>query len=146
MKKLLTVLFSLILLSVAYGQPDPDIAGYNIYIDKLDNNRYFSGQSFIWSDTTLVFAWEDGDSIAPGFISEYNQTPVIGSPIYFVNDSSLWIGGSANASVDLTFDRGVYEFTVTAVDVAGGESGHSDPLYIRFIRRARVPINIRFER
>jgi len=145
MKKLLTVLFSFILLTGLYAQPDPDIAGYNMYINKLDNNRFFPGQAFIWSDTTITFGWVDGDSAAPGFISPYTSLPVQGSPIYFVNDSSLWIGAEVDAPVDLTFDRGVYEFTVTALDLAGGESGKSEPVYVRFIRRARIPVSFKFE-
>jgi hypothetical protein len=145
MKILFTILVSILLISSVFAQPDPDIAGYNMHINKLDNNRFFQGQEFIWSDTLLVFGWVDGDSTTPSFISPYPSSAIIGSPLYFVNDSSLWAGTETDVGINLTFDRGVYEFTVTALDVAGNESGLSEPVYIRFIRKARVPMNLKFE-
>jgi hypothetical protein len=131
----------------SFAQIDEDIAGYNMYIDKLDNPRAFPDQSFVWGDTSLVFLWEDSDSTddQTGFTSQYLSSPVANTPIYFVNDSSLWGADTfATAGVDLFLIKGVYEFTVTALDVAGNESGRSEPVYIRMIRRARVPINLKF--
>jgi len=138
------IILSLLIVS-SFAQIDTDVAGYNMYIDKLDSPRAFPGQSFVWGDTTLTFAWEQGDSTG-GFLTPYVTTPIDGTPIYFVNDSSLWIDDTtASGGVDLWLERGVYEFTMTAIDLAGNESGHSQPLYIRMIRRARVPINLFFK-
>ena len=145
MKKLLMVLFSLTLLSVAYGQPNPDIAGYNMYIDKLNNPIYFQDQELVSGDAIITFTWQDGDS-AGGFLTPYATTPIDGTPIYFVNDSVLWSRDtSASAVTDLWLDRGVYEVTVTAVDITGYESGKSQPVYLRYIHRARVPILLKRE-
>jgi hypothetical protein len=128
------------------AQLDPDVAGYNMYIDKLDSPKAFPGQSFVWGDTSLVFHWEDSDTSRPGFVSPYLSTPVENTPIYFINDSTLWNGDTtAHGGVDLFLEKGVYEFTVTAVDVAGNESGRSDPVYVRMIRRAKVPVNLLFK-
>jgi len=145
MKKLLTVLFSIILISGVCAQPDPDIAGYNVYINKLSSVSIPGDKSFIWSDTTLTLGWEDGESL-DGYVSPHESEPIIGSPIYFINDSSLWgLDTSATGVVDFMLNRGMYEITVTAVDVSGYESGHSEPIFMRMIRRARVPINLRKE-
>jgi len=146
MKKYLFLAVVFLFGCASQAQFDPEIAGYNIWIEKVNDGQTMPiPKMLIEEDITLTFSWEQGNEIGGGYITPYQVTH--DTIIWVPNTSELWSGtDSTSLSQNLSFSNGMYEFTVTAVDLADNESGRSNPLFLEFLRNfARIPINFKIE-
>jgi len=141
-------LLSVILLfgCAANAQYNPEILGYNLYFAEINQNETMPAEDFIVrNDTTIVFVWEHNATVNPPYITLY-QT-IMSSVQWIPNTPVLWNGtDSTTATEDISFQRGVYEITVTAVDTLQYQSGHSLPIYMKVTAIiATIPFNLRAE-
>ena len=155
MKKIFSaILFSLLFALPSFAQYDENIDMYTIYFYRVNGrpaNRP-SPSVIVNSDTTLTFAWENGDGTEPIFISPFNSALVDAAVI--LNDSSLWSGIEVSSAQDVILHRGYYEVVMTASDFLWVgeppnsvetlfESGFSQPIYLVVQNKnARIPISL----
>ena len=122
---------------------DETIDSYQMYFLKIETGTPIAGAqtTSVVGDTSLVFAWENGTETTPPYV-----TQIAGSytAMVMVNDPSIWTSGSAVVTRDIILPSGTFEITITAMDEAGYESGHSQPIYLDVKHKtAKVQVNFR---
>jgi len=153
LKKIFTaIIFSLLFVLPSFAQYDENIDMYTIYFYRVDGRPQGrpSPVAIINGDTTLTFAWENGDGTEPAFIPSFNSKLIDAAVI--INDSTIWTGIEASSEESVTLHRGYYEVVITASDFLWEgeppvenlyESGFSQPIYIVVQNKnARIPIRL----
>ena len=146
MKKLSFLLIIFFFVHIGNAQYLEEIAGYNLYFNKLNEGQTMPEvDQVIKQDTTITLAWERGTSTTDSYISPY--TSMLYILIWVENTSGLWDGDTVSSSQQVSFVNGIYELTVTEVDASQNQSGYSDPLFIEFKRVfAKMPLNLKIIR
>ena len=125
MKKLLIFLVLFFFVHIGNAQYSEDVAGYNLYFNKLNEGQTMpTPDEVIKQDTTLTLAWGRGDSTTGGYISPY--TSILDTVMWVENMSGLWDGDTTSSSQSISFVNGMYELVVTEVDTFQNQSPYSN--------------------
>ena len=148
MRRLTLLLISMLLLYACPGtaQFDPNITGYNIWVDRINDGQTMPVPEMVIEDNiTLTLSWEQGTDSGPGYITPYQVSTH--AVVWVPNTLELWNGTDSTSSPqDLSFTDGTYEFSVSAVDINNNESGRSSPIFLQFLGHfAKIPINLKIE-
>jgi len=145
MKKLSILLVLFFFACAGNAQYNPEILGYNIYFAKIDTSEIMPIENtLVKKDTTLNITWEHSPDINPeSYITNY-QT-IIHHVEWVPNTIELWAGTDTTSThEEVSFPRGMYEMTVTAVDTLQYQTGHSNPWYIKVTAiLATIPFHLK---
>lgn len=146
MKKLSFLLIIFFFIHISNAQYSEDVAGYNLYFNKLNEGQTMpTPDEIIKQDTTLTIRWERSDSTSGGYISPYTSTLYILK--WVENTLGLWDGDTTSSQQSISFVNGMYELVVTEVDTFQNQSLYSDPVFIEFRGVfARIPLNLKITR
>ena len=139
------ILTLLLISSLCYAQGyDETIDFYTMHFLKVESGTMVSGSQMtsVVGDTALIFSWENGTELTPGYVTQLTGTYTILPPID--NIPSMWTAGSALLTRNIVLPSGLYEITLTCTDVAKFTSDHSQPIYLNVSHKtAKVQINFK---
>jgi len=136
------LIFIFLLSASIYAQYIPEIAEYRVYWDKLNTGQTLPtpGLTITLGSQTNTLTWKRGtDNI--GYTSPYAKVNFLMNVI--ANNTALWSVSGATKALAVTLAEGMYEVTMTEVDVNNNASNRSQPFFVKVIANyAKVPLTI----